>query len=178
MRSLKIIIPAILFFLLIVGGIYTIYQAQVTPKVDLDITSLPTPPKNNFPESSATAKPQVNGASNVTNQPSTGSEDEIAVQNIGIRVNNIKQGQQITSPFTLTGIANVTSQTVNILVHDNAGNILGRGEATACISLAGCNFEASIAFQKPQGKTGYIEIYSPSTIDSSPTYPQIIPISF
>lgn len=178
MRSLKIIIPAILLFLLIVGGVYTIYQSQVTPKVDLDITNLPTPPKNNFPQSTASAKPQVVSSSNVTNQPSTGPGDEIAVQNIGISVNNIKQGQQITSPFTIMGIANVTSQTVTINVRDNNGNILGRGGATACVSITGCNFEASITFQKPLDKAGYIEIYSPSTFDSSPTFLQTIPVIF
>lgn len=178
MRSLKIIIPAILLFLLVVGGIYTIYQAQVTPKEDLSITNLPTPPKNNFPQSTASAKPQVNSATNVSNQPSTGPDDEIAVQNIGIRLNNISPNQQISSPFTLTGIANVTSQTVVILVHDNTGAILGQGEATACVSLTGCNFEASVAFQKPQIQTGYIEVYSPSTIDNSPTFLQTIPVNF
>lgn len=177
MRSLKIIIPAILLFLFIVGTIYTIYQIKVAPKDILDTTSLPSP-KNNFPQSSASAKPKVYGTSNVASQPSTGPEDELAVQNIGILVGNIKPNQQISSPFTIKGIANVTSQTVVIAVHDHAGNFLGQGRAATCVSLIGCNFEASIAFQKPQVKTGFIDVYSPSSIDNSPTFLQTISVNF
>jgi len=162
MRSLKIIIPAIL---------------QVAPKDNLDTTTLPSP-KNNFPQSSASAKPKVSSTSNLTNQPSTGPEDEIAVQNIGILIGNIKPNQQISSPFTIKGIANVTSQTVVIAVHDHAGNVLGKARAAACVSLSGCSFEASIVFQKPQTQNGYIEAYSPSYIDNSPTFLQTIPVSF
>ncbi len=178
MRSLKIIIPAILIFLLIVGGIYTIYQSQITPKIDLGVITTPSPATNNFPQSTASAKPKINGASNVANQPSTGPEDEPEIQNIGILISNIKPNQQITSPFTLSGIANTTSQIVVITVHDHAGNTLGKAQASACISLTGCAFEASVVFQKPQTKTGYLEIYSPSTLNNEPLYLQTTPVTF
>ncbi len=178
MRSLKIIIPAILVFLLIVGGIYTIYQSQIAPKIDLGITTVPSPPKNNFPESSASAKPQTKNNTSVTNQPSTGPDDELAIQNIGIHVNNLNQDQKITSPLIVKGVANVTSQTITIKVYDKTGNTLGQGKASACVSLTGCNFEASVVFQKSPMQTGYIEIYSPSTLDGKQLYLQTFSVNF
>ncbi|MEK7581558.1 MAG: Gmad2 immunoglobulin-like domain-containing protein [Patescibacteria group bacterium] len=180
MNSLKIIIPAVILFILATAGVYTIYQTQTANKKTVDATPQISP-QSNFPTSSASPKLQPSPTSasqtNVQAQPATGT-DELEIKNEGIQLQSPTRGELVNSPLTVSGIANVTSQIVVITVKDTAGNTLGQGTAQACVGLDACYFETTIAFSGPRTSIGYLEVYSPSTIDNSPTFLQTIPVSF
>lgn len=172
MSSLKIIIPILIVFILIGAGAYSIYRAQTA----IEITDTT---QNSFPSPSPSSSPNVQGAKNPpANQPATGPEDELGIKNIGIQLTSPEPQTKINSPVQVTGTANVTSQTVHIAILDSNGSILGQGQATACVGLDACPFKASIKFNSPQTQTGSVEVYSPSTLDSSKTFLQSIPVSF
>jgi len=173
MSSLKIIIPIVIVFILIGAGTYTIYRAQTKVAITSNTS------QNSFPSPTPTANPQVKSANAPANQPATGPKDELAIKNIGIQISFPQPNIKIASPVQIDGTANVTSQVVHIAVLDSSGNVLGQGQATACIGLDACPFTASIPFNPSQSQTGSIEIYSPSAIaGNSKTYLQSIPVLF
>ena len=179
--SLKIIIPVLIVLILVAAGIYAIYKAQST---STSITALASasPIATGFPTASQTPEPaskqQNQNTSSTQTQPKTGPHDGLEIKNEGIQVDSPTQATQVTSPLKVTGRANVTSQKVNIEVIDANGNILGRGQASACVGLDACPFEASIIFSKPTTSQGTIKLYSPSTVDSSQTYITTISVTF
>lgn len=174
MKSLKWIIPIVIVTILLGAGVYTIYRTQTAVEQILPTQS----PRNNFPTQEASPSLQVKGIAPPNNQPATGPEDGLEVKNVGIKVENLNSNVKISSPLTIKGTANVTSQTVIVSVKDANGKILGTGQATACIGLDACDFQTQIAFSNPTTSAGFVEVYSPSTIDSSPTFLQTIPITF
>lgn len=175
MTSLKWIIPILIVAILVGAGVWAIYKAQ-TSTINIE-TSTEETPKSGFGQATPSATPKVQGATPPPNQPSTGS-DELEIKNAGIQITNPTNGQLIASPIKITGTANVTSQIVIIRIKDPNGTTLGQGQATACVGLDACPFEALITFSAPSGKSGQVEVYSPSTIDNSPTYLQTIPVTF
>lgn len=169
MNSLKIIIPAIIVFILAIAGLYYLYQTQTSSKLSLD-TTLQASPKNNFPQASSSASPSsVKGTQNQNSpqsQPSTGSESEQELKTI-ISITSPQSSSFITSPLKIQGFANVTSQKVFIYIKDANGKILGVAKTSACLDLNPCEFSTNIVFGQPQTATGSIEAYSPSTFDNS-----------
>lgn len=180
MNSLKIIIPAVILFILATAGVYTIYQTQTAEKIATD-ASPQISLQSNFPTSSTSPKlqssPSPTSQTNVQAQPATGT-DELEIKNEGIHMQNPTPGSLASSPLVVSGIANVTSQKVVVIVKDTTGSTLGQGTAQACVGLDACYFEATIAFSKPKTDIGLLEVYSPSAIDNSPTFLQTIPVSF
>jgi len=180
MSSLKIIIPILLVLILAAAGVYSIYKTQTA---DTPITAIASasPIATGFPTQSPSSKPAIaqnQNTANAQNQPATGPEDGLEIKNEGIQINSPAQSTAISSPAKITGKANVTSQKVTILVLDTNGNLLGQGQASACVGLDACPFEASITFTKPTTTTGKIVLYAPSQIDNSPTYATSIPVTF
>ncbi len=171
MNSLKLIIPlAIIFALLGAFGVYRVYKAQTKSEANIR--------QEFFPSTSDSATPAVQGATTtLPGQPSTG-QDELEIKNIGIQLSSPVANQQISSPQKVTGTANVTSQTVVIKILDSDRNTLGWSQASACVGLNSCQFEAIVTFQNPNSTNGYLEIYSPSTINGSKTFLQTIPVAF
>lgn len=175
MNSLKWIIPIIIVAILVGVGIYTIYKSQTDT---IDIEKAQETPSTGFGETTPSSSPNVMSANTPQNQPATGPEDELEIKNIGIKVNNPKVGQKISTPVKVTGTANVTSQNVIIKVLDQNGKVLGQGTAQACVGLDACTFEASITFDNNMNSSGFIETYSPSTINDLKTYESLIPVTF
>jgi len=155
-------------------GVYTIYKSQTRNSLE---PIFQQDSQNSFPSATSSATPNIQGVNIPPNQPDTGSS-ELEIKNAGIKLSTPTSGEQISSPVKVTGTANVTSQTVIIKVFDSNGNILGQGRSSACVGLDACPFEATITFQHPTAGNGSVEIYSPSTIDSSATYLQTIPVIF
>lgn len=181
MSSLKWIIPIVIVAILVGIGAYTIYKAQTgnveIGEVENEATTSAGFGEITSPSPTPKSSPQTQAAT-VNNQPATGPEDELLVKNAGIQVINPTSGQLISSPLKVSGTANVTSQTVVIKIKTTDGKVLGEGSAQACVGLDACPFEASVVFDKPQTSIGLLEIYSPSTVDNSPTYLQSVPVSF
>lgn len=175
LNNLKIVILLIIVFVLAVSAGFYFYQKRIIKNVPL--TELATPsPAANFPASSAS--PSTFGSQSVPNsQPQTGSDTQ-EIKNIGIEVNNPKQATIITSPLLVSGKANVFEGKVTILVKDADGNVLGQGNAIACMGYDACPFEAKVYFEKSSSAIGTVEVYSPSGLDGSPQYLQVIPIGF
>lgn len=169
MNNLKIVIPALIVFILVVAGLYYLYQTQTSFKTNLDTTQEASP-KNNFPQASSSATPiNIKGTRDQNSppqQPSTGSNYYQELNTI-ISITSPRESDFISSPFKIQGLANVTSQIVFINIKDANGKILGTGRASACLDLNPCEFSASIVFSQPQTSTGNIEAYSPSTFDGS-----------
>lgn len=169
MNNLKIVIPTIIVFILVVAGLFYLYQTQTSSKINLDST-LQTSPKNNFPQASSSATPStVKGAQNQNSpqsQPSTGSESQQELKTI-ISITSPQEDNFISSPVKIQGFANVTSQTVIIRIKDANSHIIGSGKAPACIGYTPCEFSSTITFDTPKTQTGTIEAYSPSTFDNS-----------
>ena len=179
MQSLKFIIPAIIIFVLAISGIYYLYQTQTSsPSSVLNPNASASPIGTTFPQASASAQPSSEPrAMGVNSQPATGPEDN-QVRNPGITVLGPSRDSKISSATKVYGIANVTSQTVIIEVRDAHGKLLGSGSAQACIGLDACPFSASVVFKNSETASGTILVYSPSQIDSSPTYTQELPVKF
>lgn len=175
MNSLKIVIPIIIVAILISAGVYAVYKTQTAQE------TTPGTAQDSFPSASpaVSLNPSVQGTKNPpSNQPSTGPEDEIGVNNIGIQISTPQNQSTITSPVIVSGRANVTSQLVKITIFDSNGNILGEGQATACVALDACPFSASVPFKTPSTQSGTIEVYSPSMLEGSKTFLQSILVSF
>lgn len=174
MNNLKVVIPAIIIFILAIGGVYYLYKSQVIDDTT-PLAATATPQGSAFPQ--VTGTPSASPSTNVGSQPATGS-DELKVYNVGIYVNTPTFNQKITSPLKVSGKANVTSQKVVARVKDSDGNVLGQAEAAACVGLDACPFEMTISFSKPSTVYGTLEIYSPSTVNSEQKHLQFIQISF
>ncbi len=169
MNNLKIVIPAIIVFILSIAGLYYLYQTQTGGKLNLDTTQEASP-KNNFPQASSSASPiNVKGAQDKNappEQPSTGS-DNYQKLNTMIAISSPQQSDIISSPLKIQGFANVTSQLVFIHLKDANGKILSTARASACLNLTPCEFSTTIVFDNPLTKTGTLEAYSKSTFDNT-----------
>lgn len=176
LNNIKIAILLIIIFVLAISAGFYLYQKQIIQKAQ--VSGQPGPsPTTNFP-ASATPTPTIEGIKTAPNsQPETGTNTQ-DVKNIGIKVVSPQASTIISSPVTVAGSANVFEGQVVILVKDANGNILGRGQATACMGYDACPFETKIDFSQPSTPTGTLDIYNPSGVDSSPKYLQQILVRF
>ena len=180
MNNLKIVIPAVIVFILMIAGLYYLYQTQTSFKTNINTTQ-ETSPKNNFSQASSSATPSnVKGAQDQNSpqsQPSTGSESEQELKTI-ISITSPQSSSFITSPLKIQGFANVTSQVVFIHLKDANGKILSTARASACLSLIPCEFSTIIVFDNPSTKTGTLEAYGKSTFENTVTDLTSLSINF
>ena len=176
LSNIKIAILLIIVFVLAISAGFYFYQKQIIQKGQI-LEQPSSSPTANFP-SSASPTPQVQGTKTAPNsQPETGTNTQ-DVKNIGISVTSPQTSTIISSPVLVVGRANVFEGKVIILVKDSNGNLLGQGNATACMGYDACPFEATVYFNQPSTSTGTIEVYNPSGVDGSPKYLQQILIRF
>lgn len=176
LSNIKIAILLIIIFVLAISAGFYFYQKQIIQKAQVSGQS-GLSPTTNFP-ASATPTPTIEGTKTAPNsQPETGTNTQ-DVNNIGISVISPQSSTIISSPVTVAGNANVFEGQVVILVKDANGNILGRGQATACMGYDACPFKTAIYFNQPLTPTGILEAYNPSGVDNSPKYLQQILIRF
>lgn len=176
MNNLKIAIPVLILFILIVAGVYYAYQAQVSNKADLILNASPDP-IGNLKDSTPSAGPKGAVSGDQSTTPKTGPEDGMSLATT-ISLSSPAQASTISSPIQVQGFANITSQVVEIQIKDSNNKILGSGRASACIGYTACSFSANVVFSQPQTPTGSIVAFSKSTIDNSPVNVTSLSINF
>ncbi len=178
--SLYVGLVVIAVMVLLTFGAFKIYQARTKKPTSIALQT-PSPASSaktnaQLPSPSSVASPSpVLGTNTASPQslPASGSQTQ-EVSNAGISTISPVQGQKITSPIQVTGMANVLGD-LQITIKDSNGNVLGQGSAKACLGTNACPFAATVDFSKAQTKTGAIEISAPQ--DSS-NYAQVISIAF
>ena len=85
-----------------------------------------------------------------------------------IVVESPKSGEDVTSPVTVTGFANVFEATVNIVIRDENGDELEETFTTATCGN-GCwgDFSEAVAFEVDERQEGRIEVFTYSAEDGS-----------
>lgn len=175
--SLYVGLVVVLIFALSIYGVFKLYQKRVagqtatliTPTIQTLASPSPTPSLTHTQVATTTNPPQT--------LPASGS-DTVEIKNIGIFVSVPKNGQIVNSPIFVSGTANVTSQIVIIRVKNSIGDILGQGQAKACLDTDACPFEVSVSFTKAITQTGTVETYSQNVVNGQEEYLQSIPVSF
>lgn len=118
--------------------------------------------------------PGTNAAANtVQTQPESGSDTQ-TVKRSGIWIIRPQQSQSVTSPQSVTGMANVLGD-LQVVIRDSNGNVLGTSWAKACVGIDACPFGVNVTFQKPQTSIGSIEVSSPQ---DSKNFTQTISVNF
>ncbi len=180
MNNIRTIILAVIIFVIALAGIYYLYQTQVN-KNNANLIPYPSPGSNFESAASPSPSPSPGAGSQAANppkvQPASGS-DTVEVKNIGIRVTGPEASSKISSSVKVSGFANVFEGRVAILVKDGNGQILGRGQATACMGYDACPFETTVSFNQSTTQAGTLEVYSPSGIDGSAQYLQTLLVRF
>lgn len=175
MKDWKIILPILVVMAFVIAGVFQVYKSQNILKKNTQPESSPSPSAEKFP--TALESPNATTSSVLAqSQPATGS-DTLQIQNIGIFVDLPQPYTKVESPLKIAGRANVLGE-IQIDIKNESGKILGTTTANACLGYNSCYFESTIIFNNADSQTGFIEVYNPSTFDSSQQYIQIIPVSF
>ncbi|OGD86988.1 hypothetical protein A2870_04425 [Candidatus Curtissbacteria bacterium RIFCSPHIGHO2_01_FULL_41_11] len=175
LKSLKLVLPLVIAFLLVVFGVFQLFKKTVINQTS-EATPIPiSTPTSNF-EVPPSPTPQVMGTTPLS-QPAAGT-DTVEIKNIGIYVDAPKTNQKVISPLQIEGFANVTNGIVQIRIKDSGGNILGTGDAKACLGTDACPFKTSFIFTKSKTPEGTLELYSLNSTTGAEDYLQIIPIKF
>lgn len=87
-------------------------------------------------------------------------------------------GEQVTSPVTVSGTANVFEAVVSVRVLDSAGNELARTFTNATCGT-GCrgSYAVTISYSAAHGEPGTIEVFETSVKDGQPVNVQQIPVT-
>jgi hypothetical protein len=87
-------------------------------------------------------------------------------------------GEQVTSPVTVSGTADVFEATVSLRVLDSAGHEIARTFTTATCGT-GCrgSYSASVSYSVPRTQPGTIEVFESSAKDGQPVNVQQIPVT-
>ncbi|OGE09891.1 hypothetical protein A3A60_04870 [Candidatus Curtissbacteria bacterium RIFCSPLOWO2_01_FULL_42_26] len=175
MNNYRVAILAAIVLIILFAGAYFIYKNQVTNQIST-INESPSPESLTLPSPSPTILP-AGGEAQVNEQPQSGS-DTVEVKNIGIQVASPSGSSAISSPVTVSGSANVFEGRIVIRVKDGGGQLLGSGEATACMGYDACAFTTTINFNSSLTQAGTIEVYNPSGVNGTPHYLQQILVRF
>jgi len=177
MNNLKTVISVIVIFIIGVSLLYWLYQTQITGEQELltfpdsvdTIDPIEPVPGEEFDtiEEDDTVLPVNEFAPEI--QPESGS-NTLGISNIGVSIVSPETLSTISSPVTVSGIANTLGD-ISISIYDTPGNYLGDGSATACIGYNACIFEVTINFDTPESSTGTIRAESAEGSD-------VIQISF
>lgn len=175
MNNYRTAILAAIVLIILFAGAYFIYKNQLSNQIST-VEASPSPEALTLPAPSPATLP-AGGQAQVNEQPQSGS-DTVEVKNIGIKVGSPAGSSVITSPVTVSGSANVFEGKIVVNVKDGNGNVLGSGQATACMGYDACAFTAAVNFASSSTQAGIIEVYSPSGLDGSAQYLQQILIRF
>lgn len=154
---------------LVVGigvGVYVMGKSQ---KVSQPSVSQPAPAIS--PEGG------LGGVGEVSETPLETPMELPEIKEAGIQLTD-KKLDNITSPVTVKGKANVFEGHVNLRVKDANDKVLGKSFATACMGETACPFEGKVSFSKPTTPTGTIEAYTTSPMDGKEADLVSIPVTF
>lgn len=178
MNNYKLAILFIIIFIIALLGAFFIYKNQTKPASTEEpplseavITA--SPPLSTSPSPAS----QTSAANAPTAQPESGS-NTLEIKNEGIKIESPEASSIITSPLTVKGSANVFEGKVIVNIKDANGQILGSGQATACMGYDACPFTTTVDFKKPATQAGTIEVYNLSSTNGSPKYLQQILVRF
>jgi hypothetical protein len=95
-----------------------------------------------------------------------------------ITVQNPAIGQQVTSPVTVSGTADVFEAVVSVRILNSAGNEIARTFSTASCGT-GCrgNYSVPISYTVAQEGPGMIEVFESSPKNGQPVNVQLIPVT-
>jgi hypothetical protein len=87
-------------------------------------------------------------------------------------------GEQVTSPVTVSGMADVFEAVVSARILDLAGHEIARTFTTASCGT-GCrgDYSVTISYSVPQTEPGTIEVFENSAKDGQPVNVQLIPVT-
>jgi hypothetical protein len=87
-------------------------------------------------------------------------------------------GDEVVSPVTISGTADVFEATVNVQILDANGQILAAGFATATCGT-GCRgrYSTSVSFFTQERQAGTVEVYEVSAKDGAPINVVSIPVT-
>ncbi|HEX6931255.1 MAG TPA: Gmad2 immunoglobulin-like domain-containing protein [Streptosporangiaceae bacterium] len=87
-------------------------------------------------------------------------------------------GEQVSSPVTVTGTADVFEATVSVRVLDAAGHEIARTFTTATCGT-GCrgDYSVALAYSVPRTQRGVIEVFESSARNGQPVHVQRIPVT-
>src|SRR5262249_230802 len=87
-------------------------------------------------------------------------------------------GEQVTSPVTVSGTADVFEAVVSVRVLDSAGNELARTFTNATRGT-GCPGSSAVSITYParRSQPGTIEVFETSAKDGQPVNVQLIPVT-
>jgi hypothetical protein len=109
--------------------------------------------------------------------PATGPSGATGETAPAIVVTSPGSGDDVVSPVTIAGTADVFEATVSVRILDASGTELAAGFATATCG-SGCRgeFSTSLAFFTPTRQPGSIEVFESSAVDGSPIHLVRIPV--
>jgi hypothetical protein len=95
-----------------------------------------------------------------------------------ITVQSPVTGQQVTTPVTVSGTADVFEGTVSVRILDAAGNEIARTFTTASCGT-GCrgDYSVTVSYAVPRTEPGTIEVFESSAKDGRPVNVQQIPVT-
>jgi hypothetical protein len=87
-------------------------------------------------------------------------------------------GEQVTSPVTVSGTADVFEAVVSVRILDSAGNEIARTFTTASCGT-GCrgDYSVTISYPVPRAEPGTIEVFESSAKNGLPVNVQLIPVT-
>ena len=95
-----------------------------------------------------------------------------------ITVQNPAIGEQVTSPVTISGSADVFEATVSVRILDSAGHEIARTFTTATCGT-GCrgDYSVPVRYAVPREEPGTIEVFETSMENGQPLHLQLIPVT-
>jgi hypothetical protein len=87
-------------------------------------------------------------------------------------------GEQVTSPVTISGTADVFEAVVSVRILDPAGNEIARTFTTASCGT-GCrgDYSVTVSYPVPRTEPGTIEVFESSAKNGLPVNVQLIPVT-
>lgn len=155
--KISLAMAAVIIALIILGALGIYWASQKEDFKTSDIFKLGNSSPSPTPQE--VAKFTIDTTPAPQTQPESGS-DTLGAVNLGIVITNPSAKAEVSSPIKVAGMANTLNGKVLIRIKDEYGNILGEGQASACLDVDPCPFEASIVFQKSQTERGLIEVSS------------------
>ena len=165
-------IVLIIFIALSAFAISKVFQRQAEEEIEPP----PQPsPIGGFP--AASPSPQTGQANIPTVQPESGS-NTASENNIRIFIETPSYFNLVSSPLKVSGFTNLPSGVIVARVKDESGQILGQSLANTCTISDSCSFEMEILFTDPPTTTGTVEVYNPSSPNSSEEFLQKVGVRF
>jgi len=95
-----------------------------------------------------------------------------------ITVQNPVIGEQVTSPVTVSGTADVFEAVVSVRILDSAGHEIARTFSTATCGT-GCrgDYSVPLSYSVAQAEPGTVEVFESSAKDGQPVNVQLIPVT-